>query len=212
MKVQEELNRINDRFAHIGLDDKIDADMSAIAAILDKFDEWYNEGEAIYVDENGFKASGWTFEADINSDDDDKVIEAQNKLERINDFYTGAYEDELEKIERQLAEKMIEPCKVYVFVDPDIQIAGSTSVLWDNGEETDGNAWIIDDIGDAETVVEPCDGWRVNDYSPDCAIETKHLGKWCGFLSRGEAFTIDKETAIAIATEIMRVNFREEED
>jgi hypothetical protein len=212
MKFQEELSKINDRFAHIGLDDKIDADMSAQDAALKKFSKWRKEGHEIYVDENGFKASGWTFEDDINSDDDDKAIEAQNKLEHVNDFYTGAYEDELEGIERKLAEKMIEPCKVYVFVDPDVQIAGSTSALDDNGGEPDGNAWIVDNIGDAETAVEPRDGWHVNDYSPDRAIETEHLGKWCGFSSRGEAFTIDKETAIAIAIEIMKVNYSEEED
>lgn len=212
MKVQEELNQINDRFAHIGLDGKIDADMSAQDATLKKFSEWHNEGEAIYVDENGFKASGWAFETDINSDDDNKVVEAQNKLERINNYYVGAYEEELENIERKLAEKMVEPCKVYVFADPDIQIVGSTSALDDNGGDPDGNSWIIDDIGDAETDVEPCDGWRVNDYSPDRAIEIEGMGRWCGFSSRGEAFTIDRETAIAIAIEIMKVNYSDDQD
>jgi hypothetical protein len=210
MGIQEKLQNINREYAHIGLDDKIEAAAKAQYGVLHFF-YWWTNGDAIYCDENGFSAKGWQLEDNLNSNNNGKVMEAQNNLERINNFYLSAYSEELKKIERANAEKLIQLCEVYVFNNPKEQLNDvyAQFLLDDNGDNPDGNSWIVDNIGGAGTSVNRRVGWAIDDYARDS--ESRNVdGNWCGFPSLGEAFALDKEVAIQIAIESLRANYRAE--
>lgn len=88
----------------------------------------------------------------------------------------------------------IEATKLVVF-SPD-QLSTQPHGTWDdNGGEPDGDMWLL-----PLSEVTPFEGMEVEDgFIVHQYTSANNYSNWCGFSSRNVAYTLDRETADAIA-------------
>jgi len=91
----------------------------------------------------------------------------------------------------------IEFCKVTVLTEEEAALCGD--LFDDNGGDTDGEEYICEDGEAPEGLGKTVSGYKVTDYTG--AYVGVGSREFCGWSSRGVAYTTDKDIAFAIRAE-----------